>query len=200
MGGFYEEKIKIFYFIFLISSIAFYFSFFKRDINAIEGSWFKVTDELYGGYINFFTVDSIDSKILYVSTNNGVFKSEDFGKTWKNLGLTEYNINSIDIDFNDSKIIYVSTEGDGILKSIDEGLSWKKINDGIEDLNVKFVRIDKNNNSIIYSITWSGIFKSIDGGESWFQINNGLTDLKVKALEIDSNDPNILYCGTDSGL
>ncbi|MGC8942564.1 MAG: stalk domain-containing protein [Caldisericia bacterium] len=195
-----KKEFKFFILIFLTLFLLFHISFYERNVKANEKGWIKITYELYGGYINFFTPDPNDSKVLYVSTNNGIFKSEDQGKIWKNLGLTEYNINSIEIDSKNTKIIYVSTEGDGILKSIDGGLSWKKINDGIEDLNVKFVRIDKNNNSIIYSITWSGIYKSTNQGLTWFKINNGITNFRINSFLINPKNSNILYIATWSGI
>jgi hypothetical protein len=70
-----------------------------------------------------------------VSYGDGVYRSDDGGKTWKNVGLkTSEHIGRIAIDPKDSNTVYVAAQGPlwgpggdrGLYKTIDGGKTWKK--------------------------------------------------------------------------
>ncbi len=83
-----------------------------------------------------------------VSYGNGVYRSDDGGKTWKNVGLkTSEHIGRIVIDPKDSNTVYVAAQGPlwgpggdrGLYKTTDGGKTWKKIlsiseNTGVTDV------------------------------------------------------------------
>src|SRR5215831_4493719 len=69
-----------------------------------------------------------------VSYGNGVYKSDDGGRTWRNVGLkTSEHIGRIAIDPKDSNIVYVAAQGPlwgpggdrGLFKTTDGGKTWK---------------------------------------------------------------------------
>jgi len=71
-----------------------------------------------------------------VSYGNGLYRSDDGGKTWKNVGLkTSEHIGRIAIDPKDSNIVYVAAQGPlwgpggerGLFKTTDNGKTWKNI-------------------------------------------------------------------------
>ena len=82
-----------------------------------------------------------------VSYGNGVYRSDDGGKSWKNVGLkTSEHIGRIAIDPKDSNTVYVAAQGPlwgpggdrGLFKTTDGGKTWKKIlsisdNTGVTD-------------------------------------------------------------------
>jgi photosystem II stability/assembly factor-like uncharacterized protein len=70
-----------------------------------------------------------------VSYGNGIYRSDDGGRSWKNVGLkTSEHIGRIAIDPKDSNIVYVASQGPlwgpggerGLFKTIDGGKTWKK--------------------------------------------------------------------------
>ncbi len=96
-----------------------------------------------------------------------------------------------------SRIIYAGTLGEGIFKSVDGGLTWAAINNGLTVLVVRSLVIDPRNSSIVYASTRGGdVFKTLDGGETWISIKNGLRIAGVESLALDSKDPDIIYTGT----
>jgi len=93
----------------------------------------------------------------------GVFKSEDAGLTWKNMGLPEsHHIGRIVIDPKDPEIVYVAVLGHqytfnkerGLYKTIDGGLTWEKSLYISEKVGVVDVVIDPSDSRILYAAAW----------------------------------------------
>ncbi|MQY57138.1 hypothetical protein GH140_02965, partial [bacterium] len=146
-----------------------------------------------------------DPNIVWVGTgeaNNsrssywgdGMYKSTDAGKTWKNMGLKEsHHIGRIIIHPKNPNIIYVAALGHlysenperGLYKSTNGGKKWKKVlavqADG-KDIGVVDVAMDPTNPDILYACTYdkerkpwtfnlggpgSAIYKTTNAGKTW---------------------------------
>lgn len=154
-----------------------------------------------------------------VSYGDGVYKSEDGGKSWKNVGLKRSeHIGMITIDPRNSDIVYVAAYGPlwsaggdrGIYKTTDGGKSWERILEVSENTGFNEVHIDPRNPDVLYAAAhqrrrrqWtylgggpeSGIYKSTDAGKTWTTINKGLPsgDKGRIGLAISPADPEIIY-------
>jgi photosystem II stability/assembly factor-like uncharacterized protein len=154
-----------------------------------------------------------------VSYGNGVYLSEDGGKSWKNVGLkASEHIGHIAIDPKDSNTVYVAAQGPlwgpggdrGLFKTIDRGKTWKKILSISEDTGVTDVVIDPQNSETIYAAAYqrrrhmwtlidggpeSAIYKSTDAGATWNKLKAGLpaVDLGRIGLALSPADANVVY-------
>lgn len=159
----------------------------------------------------------------HVGFGDGVYKSLDGGKTWKNMGLkTSEHISKIIIHPKNSSIIWVAAQGPlwskggerGLFKSVDGGKTWKKTLGDDQWTGVTDLVIDPRNAEILYAATWqrhrtvasyvgggegSGIHKSLDGGNSWKKLNNGLPkeNMGKIGLAISQQQPDILYAAIE---
>jgi photosystem II stability/assembly factor-like uncharacterized protein len=159
-----------------------------------------------------------------VSYGNGVYRSDDGGKTWKNVGLkASEHIGRIAIDPKDSETVYVAAQGPlwgpggdrGLYKTTDGGKSWKKILSISENTGVTDVVIDPQNPETIYAASYqrrrhmwtlinggpeSAIYKSTDAGATWNKLKAGLptTDLGRVGLAISPVDSNVLYATVEA--
>ncbi|MGB0431826.1 MAG: VPS10 domain-containing protein, partial [Bacteroidia bacterium] len=151
---------------------------------------------------------------------DGVYKSEDGGKSWVNMGLkNSEHIGMISIDPNNSDIVYVAAYGPlwkqggerGLYKSINGGKTWTKILSISEYTGVSEVHLDPRNTNIIYATAHqrmrhvftyigggpeSAIYKSTDGGKSFKQLKGGLPsgiDIGRIGMDISPVNPDILY-------
>jgi outer membrane protein OmpA-like peptidoglycan-associated protein len=107
----------------------------------------------------------------------------------------------------DPKIIYLATENKGILKSEDNGVTWKTSGEGISDIHIYCLAIDKDNPEIMYAGTKGrGIYRTRDGGKTWEEININIIILPdgsyptVKCITIHPVERGRIYIGTDNGL
>jgi photosystem II stability/assembly factor-like uncharacterized protein len=154
-----------------------------------------------------------------VSYGSGLYRSDDGGKTWKNVGLkTSEHIGRIAIDPKDSKIVYVAAQGPlwgpggdrGLFKTTDGGKTWNKILNISENTGVTEVVVDPQNPETIYAASYqrrrhmwtlidggpeSAIYKSTDAGATWNKLRAGLptTDMGRIGLAISPVDSNVIY-------
>lgn len=135
-----------------------------------------------------------------VSHGDGVYKSDDAGKTWKRVGLEDSRqISRIRVHPKNPDIVYVAAQGHvwganeqrGIFRSKDGGKTWQRVLYRNDKAGACDLIMDPTNPNVLYAGLWevyrkpwtlesgglgSGIFKSTDGGDNWTEItrNPGL--------------------------
>ena len=144
------------------------------------------------------TVFNVNNDI-FVGTNDGVYRSTDYGDSWTHLNLI-INVRSLAI--YSSNPIFAGTDN-GIFRSSDNGDNWTEINNGLpEDLEVNCLAI--NSNGDVFS---SGrklinpdpptyeyfLFRSTNSGVDWTQL---AFSFFIKSIIIDSYDH--IFVGTSS--
>ena len=170
-------------------------------------TWAPVSDgQFKTGSVGAIGVSESDPSVIYAgmgepdirgnaSHGDGVYKSIDAGKTWKNVGLEDTrHIGAVRVHPKNPDIVYVAALGHlwgpndqrGVFRSTDGGKTWKQVftrgvNAGAVDL-----ILDPNSPSIIYAAFWdmhrvpwdlesggpgSGLFKSTDGGDTWTDLS-----------------------------
>ncbi len=130
----------------------------------------------------------------------GLFSSNDNGKSWEHHGWYYskcFSVSVVEAD-QDLRLFYLSC-GNGILKSPDNGKTWK-IATGSDMTECLKTAIHPDDPDIVYAATAYGIFKSKDRGNTWTEKNRGLTSTFTPDVVIDRDDPEILYCATESGI
>src|SRR5438105_2984184 len=159
-----------------------------------------------------------------VSYGNGVYRSDDGGKSWKNVGLkSSEHIGRIAIDPKDSNIVYVAAQGPlwgaggdrGLYKTTDGGKTWKKVLNISDNTGVTDVVLDPRNPDILLAASYqrrrhvwtlinggpeSALHKSTDGGVTWKKLKAGLPteDLGRISLAISASKPDVVYAGIES--
>ncbi len=184
-----------------------------------------------GSYsIGCISIDPNQSSTIWVGTgenNNqrsvaygdGVYKSTDGGKSWKNMGLKESeHISKIIIDPRNSDVVYVAAYGPlwsdggdrGVYKSIDGGENWEQIHFISDKTGTCDLIMDPTNPDILYEAVHqrrrhvftyvgggpeSAVYKSMDGGKSWKESNSGLPSGKMGriGLAVSPADANVVY-------
>ena len=179
------------------------------------------------------TIDPSDPSIIWLGTGenvggrhvafgDGVFKSENGGKSWKNMGLRKSeHISEIIVHPNNSNIIWAASQGPlwspggerGLYKSIDGGENWKKVLGGGKWTGVTDIHMDPRNPDRIYAATWqrhrtvaalmgggpeSGLHRSEDGGETWTELKSGLPNYAGKiGFTLSPQKPDVLYASIE---
>ncbi|MGE5347765.1 MAG: VPS10 domain-containing protein [Actinomycetota bacterium] len=193
-------------------------------------TWEPIFDK-YGAYaIGCIVIDPNNHNVVWAGTgeNNhqralgwgdGVYRSDDAGASWKNMGLKESRqIGGIAIDPRNSDVIYVAAEGSvwgpggerGLYRTVDGGKTWEKILNISEHTGVNNVVLDPRNPDVIYCTSEqrrrhvglkisggpeSAVYKSTNGGKSFDKIMKGLPggDIGGMGLAISPVNPDVLY-------
>ena len=197
-------------------------------------SWKPIFDKQSSYSIGCVTIDPLNPHTIWVGTGenvggrhvgfgDGIYKSGDGGKTWKNMGLkSSEHISKIVIHPENSDVIWVAAQGPlwskgeerGLYKSVDGGQIWKKVLGDAEWTGVTDLVMDPRDPDRLYAASWdrhrtvaaymgggpgSGIHRSTDGGETWEKLSSGLPggNMGKIGLAISPQQPDILYAAIE---
>jgi len=196
-----------------------------------NGTTFEPVFDNYGAYSTSCVVYDLNNlNVLWAGTGennhqralgygNGVYKSTDGGKSWKNMGLKDSRqIGKILIDPRNSDAVYVAAEGSvwgpggdrGLYKTLDGGKTWKKILEISENTGVNNIIMDLRNPDVLYASSEqrrrhvftkigggpeTAIYKSVNAGETWDKLTSGLpgSDMGGIGLAISPVNPDVIY-------
>ncbi|HEY1291563.1 MAG TPA: glycosyl hydrolase [Chloroflexota bacterium] len=129
-----------------------------------------------------------------VSHGDGVYRSDDGGHSWRNLGLAATrHISRVAIHPTNPDIVYVAALGHawgpnperGVYRSTNGGVSWDLVLHKSERAGAADLTLDSRNPRVLYAAIWqgmryphaaesggadSGIWRSLDGGDTWTDI------------------------------
>jgi photosystem II stability/assembly factor-like uncharacterized protein len=199
-------------------------------------TWNNVSDGYFKtGSVGAVAVAKSDANIMYVGMGehavrgvmthhgDGVYASNNAGKTWEKIGLdATQHISKIIIHPNNANVFYVAAQGAlysksvqrGIYKSVDGGTSFKHVlfidsTTGCADLSM-----DAANPNVLYAAMWQhgrlpwkinsggtkgGVYKSEDGGEHWQKLTDGLPEQIGKvSVAVTASNPEKVFALIES--
>jgi photosystem II stability/assembly factor-like uncharacterized protein len=201
-------------------------------------TWVPIFDSQPTGSVGDLAVSPSNPDIIYLgsgegvqrpdlSTGDGVYKSIDGGKTWRNMGLTNaQQIGSVIIDPRNPNRVFVAALGHpygpnlerGIFRTLNGGETWEPVVNRGENAGAIQVEFDPSNPNTVYGVLWesrqgpwenaawqgtnSGLYKSTDGGTRWEHLTNGLPTaaqgLGRIGIGVSRSNPNIIYATVDA--
>jgi photosystem II stability/assembly factor-like uncharacterized protein len=172
--------------------------------------WTPIFDGQRVASIGALEVSASDSNIIYAGTGesdirsnlasgDGVYKSNDAGKTWQNVGLQDTRqISRLAVHPRDANILFVAALGHaygpnderGVFRSTDGGGSWQKVLFKGPRVGAADLALAPDAPEILFASLWeahrppwstyapiagdgSGLYRSVDGGTNWEQIKGG---------------------------
>ena len=193
-------------------------------------TWEPIFDHQGSASIGDIAVAPSNPDILWVGTgeaNNqrssswgdGVYKSENGGKTWTNMGLRKSeHVGRVIVHPTNPQVVFVASAGPlwgaggdrGLFRTMDGGRTWKNVKNIDANTGFTDVIFDPTNPDVIYAASLqrerrpysyvgggpgSGLWKSIDGGETWTRLTEGLPKVDVGriGLDVSRSSPNIVY-------
>jgi photosystem II stability/assembly factor-like uncharacterized protein len=183
-------------------------------------SWEPVSDKFFRtGSVGALAVAEPDPNVIYAgmgeacirgntSRGDGVWKSTDAGRSWKNVGLAgTQQISAVVVHPKNPDVVWVAALGHtwgpnperGIFRTSDGGATWKKVLFVDEKTGASDLSIDPSNPRILYAGLWqvtrkpwalesggpgSGLWKSTDGGDTWKKLAGGLPEGTVGKIGV----------------
>ncbi len=152
--------------------------------------------------------------VFFIGINNGgVWKTDDYGRTWRPIfdDAPTGSVGDIAVSPSRPEVIYVGTGeglhrpdlgiGDGIFKSIDSGATWTHI--GLQDVQqVGRMIVHPDDPDIVFVAGLGhpygpnaerGVFRTRDGGQSWEKVLYIDHNTGAIQVEFDPNNPEILF-------
>ncbi len=169
-------------------------------------TWKPVFDHEKSSSIGSLAVAPSDPNVIYAgtgeacirgnaATGDGIYKSLDAGKTWKNVGLRDSRaIGKVIIHPRDPDTVFVAALGHpygpnqerGIFRTTDGGATWTKVLFVNENTGGVDITFDPRNAHILFAAMWqvrrqpwtlssggdgSGLYRSGDGGATWKKLD-----------------------------
>ena len=170
--------------------------------------WENVSDGFFNtAAIGAIAVSESDPNVVYVGTGeaciridvshgDGVYKSTDGGRTWRNMGLEDTrHIGRVRVHPEDPDLVYVAALGHafgpnperGVYRSKDGGETWEQVLFKSDRAGAIDISMDATNPRVLYATTWeverdfwdirsggagSGLHRSDDGGDTWTEITD----------------------------
>ena len=193
-------------------------------------TWEPIFDHQGSASIGDIAVAPSNPDIVWVGTgenNNqrssswgdGVYKSENGGKTWTNMGLKKSeHIGRVIVHPTNPQVVLVAATGPlwgaggdrGLFRSVDGGRTWKNVKNIDTHTGFTDIIFDPANPDVIYAASLqrerrpysyvgggpgSGLWKSIDGGDTWIRLTEGLPkgDVGRIGLDVSRSSPNVVY-------
>ena len=201
-------------------------------------TWAPVTDGLVGSAsVGAVAMAPSDPDIVYIGMGevqlranvlqgDGVYRSDDAGKSWRHLGLADtHAIGRIRVHPTDPDRVYVAALGHpfgpnperGVFRTTDGGRTWEKVLFRDERTGAVDLVMDPVDPDILYATLWqvyrkpwrlwsggegSGIFKSTDGGDTWSELtrNPGLPAgvLGKITVTVSGADPDRVWANVEA--
>ena len=197
-------------------------------------TWSPIFDDQNSYSIGCVTIDPNNPNTVWVGTGenlggrhfgygDGLYKSNDGGKSWVNMGLkNSEHISEILIHPENSDVIWVASQGPmwssggqrGVYKSNDGGKSWSLVLKSNKWTGATELKMDPRNPDRIYAVLWqrhrtvaaymgggpgTGIYRSEDGGENWNKLSAGLPSSNMGKIgfDISHQKPDVLYAAIE---
>jgi len=197
-------------------------------------TWKPIFDDQKVYSIGSVTIDQNNPNIIWVGTGenvagrhasfgDGIYRSDDAGASWKNMGLkNSEHISTVIIHPEDSNTLWVAAQGPmwskggdrGLFKTIDAGKTWKKQLGDDEWTGATDIVIDPRDPNRLYAATWqhhrtvaalmdggpkTAIYKTDDGGDNWTELKSGLpkTSMGKIGLVLSPQQPDVVYAAIE---
>jgi photosystem II stability/assembly factor-like uncharacterized protein len=197
-------------------------------------TWIPVFDSQKSYSIGCIAIDPSNPNTVWAGTGenvggrhvgygDGIYRSDDGGMTWKNMGLIEsQHISEIIIHPSNSNIVWVAVQGPlwskggerGLYLTTDGGKTWQKTLGDDAWTGVTDIMVDPSNPNRIYAATWqhgrtvasyigggpgTAIYRSEDGGLSWEKLTNGLpaSGMGKIGLAMSFQKPDVVYAAIE---
>jgi len=184
------------------------------DSDQIQGMKWRVIGPFRGGRTVGATGVPGQPNVFYIGVNNGgVWKTTDYGLTWKPIfdDQPTGSIGALAVAPSNPNVIYVGSgeglqrpdlsTGDGMYKSLDAGKTWKHL--GLRNAQqIGAVIVDPKNPDLVYVAALGhpygpneerGVFRSKDGGNTWEKVLYKDENTGATTLAFDPTDSQILY-------
>jgi photosystem II stability/assembly factor-like uncharacterized protein len=174
-------------------------------------TWTPIFDSQLVASIGAIAVAPSSTDVVYVGTGeadmrsqisfgNGMYRSNDAGRTWTHVGLEgTRQIGRIIVDPKNPNVVFVAALGHayganperGVYRTRDGGATWQKVLFKNENVGAIDLQFDPANSQTVYASLWNtrrppwsiyppsygpggGIYKSSDGGNTWQQLTSGV--------------------------
>lgn len=153
-------------------------------------------------HVRSLVVDPNDSRNVYGAGDDAV-RSTNGGGTWGRMNiprLTDTRLLGVGADPFVRNSILIGTQGEGVFRSLNSGITWSRINNGLDALNIRSFSLSGRGPNQIFAVGQIQLFRTKDGGNNWTLGYTGTSPLDstfaVQVHPLDGNFVGVAGCCT----
>jgi photosystem II stability/assembly factor-like uncharacterized protein len=156
--------------------------------------WQDASAGLHRKYTMAVRVDTRRAATVLAGTEEGIFRSEDGGKTWKLAGAAGYQVSHLEQSPHDPCFWLAGSQRGGLFASTDCGATFESSGNLAVGMNISDIAFDPSAANRIAIAGWGlGVVLSEDGGKTWQARNTGLPATSVWSAAFDPEHPGRIY-------
>ena len=148
-------------------------------------------------------VDPTDANVLVVSASDKIYRTSDGGTTWSQVYDGAWTVMHVIAAKSDFDIQYAAVKNEGIVKSIDAGLTWSATTGAFPvttNARIEIAASRTDPNKVYAGVAGGGLVASNDGGTNWHLIPDDTGWLNAQGwydniITVNPYDDNIIYVG-----
>ena len=157
-------------------------------------TWNDASAGLHRKYTQAIRVDSRRAGFLLAGNEEGIFRSEDGGQSWKPAGAAGYQVLRIEQSPHDPCFWLAGTQGGGLFVSTDCGVTFESNGNLGVGRNISDIAFDPGSPNRLSVAGWGiGVALSEDRGKTWQFRNAGLPSTSVWSVAFDPARPGRIY-------
>ncbi|MFZ1731616.1 MAG: T9SS type A sorting domain-containing protein [Bacteroidota bacterium] len=188
------------------------------DKSAMSSQWTPLGPANTAGRVRAIAFKPGEYNIMYVGgASGGVFKSDQGGQSASWTPVMDFAdaipVGALAVDPLNPNVVYAGTgeptmeltksygapsySGVGVMKSLDAGVTWRRLPWPALSSAIHTIIIDPRNSNVVFVAARDGLYRTADGGESWAKVQSGvITDVAFR-----EDNPDIIFSavGGDDG-
>ncbi len=166
--------------------------------STIDGgkTWHELAGGLHRKYTECIRIDPKHPDVFVAGGEEGVYRSDDAGRTWKLAGAAGYQILRIEVSPHDPCFWLAATQGGGLFASHDCGRTFESSGRTSVGANLYDIAFDPAQAGRVALAGWGpGVLVSEDAGATWNCRNTGLASTEITTVAFDPDHSGRLFAG-----
>lgn len=168
-----------------------------------NGSWTRLSNELFFGDLQHIEIDPKDDNNIYVSMSGDLYKSTDAGVTFSQLTFSNGTINSIEVSATDGNTAWIVTNS-AVYKTtnlLSATPTFSNITDNLPSESKLVLRYhERSGNNAVYLGTALGVYTINDDLTEWQTFDTDLPNVAIRDLEVNEEDAKLIAATYGRGV
>jgi len=159
-------------------------------------TWQEISGSLRRHYCDAVRADRTHPGVVIIGNEEGVFRSDDSGKSWRLAGASGFQVMRLEQSPHDDCFWLAGTQAGGLFSSTDCGHTFENVGAIGVGHNIFDIAFDPTNQNRVALAGWGlGVVVSSDLGKTWRNWDRALPNSNIWSVTFDPDHSGRIYAG-----